>query len=168
MEEALFKSRAKPFPHEQAKRCRGIRDEEDVSYPETFISTASTAVWRERIRCHSWLPVWSSSGGEKVEVLCAKQHRRTVPPSNTAGSGLRVFCFTALIQSHAGRGRLWDCNSPHCRRIQLLQLPQGCSCCWGRAPHRGGHGVFLSLWGASGFVVNSESGHKPVFMGKSF
>lgn len=28
----------------------------------------------ERNLCHSRLPAWSSSGGEKVKVLCAEQH----------------------------------------------------------------------------------------------
>jgi len=44
VKEVLFKSSAKPFPHEQTKRYRGTTEEEDVSYPETLIGTASTAV----------------------------------------------------------------------------------------------------------------------------
>lgn len=105
---------------------------------------------------------------EKKSRCCVQNSRHTVPPSNTAGSGLRVFCFTALIQSHAGRGRLWDCNSPHCRRIQLLQLPQGCSCCWGRAPHRGGHGIFFVSLGCQWVCCELRIWAQTCIYGKKF
>lgn len=74
----------------------------------------------QRIRCHSWLPVWSSWRGEKVKVLCGKQHRCTETPSNTARSGLRVFGHCPDLSSHK---KLGD------------------SCCR-RAPHQGGHSIF--------------------------
>lgn len=113
--------------HFHMNRLRGIRDEEDVSYPETFISTASTAVWWERIHCHSWLPVWSSLGGEKVKVVCAKQHRCTVTPA-LPGQGLGDLVH-ALIQAHrkgmaVGLKISW-------------QLLQGGSCWWEKPPHQG-------------------------------
>lgn len=113
----------------------------------------------ERICWHPRLPVRSSRGGEKVKVVCAKQHRclkhRQVR--------IRRIWFTALIQSHTGRGRGWlgDCNSP------IL------SCCWERAPHQGAHSVvakeqIVSLgcpwvwWGLSIWAQICIYGKKPL------
>lgn len=100
-----LKSCTKPFPHEQAKRCRGITVEEEVSYPETLICAASTAVWlgndpRHR-QCRSWLPAWSTSGADKSKD---------------------IVCRTADVQGRDGREWLWGGSSG----LTLLCFPLGC------------------------------------------
>lgn len=74
-------------------------------------------------------------------------------PSNTARSGLRVFCFTALSQSHAGRGRLWDRNSPNsCWRSARAAM--GTRAVWHF--YRGANWLFVVP--VAVFAVNASSG----------
>lgn len=98
MEEALVKPSAKPFPHEQTKRYRGITDEEEVSYPETLIGTASTAVRlgngpRGHRRC-SWPPVGAHQVETKVKPLCAKQqmHSDSLKHCQVGIKGILLRC----------------------------------------------------------------------------
>lgn len=80
-----YKARNNPFPHEQAKRYRGSSGEKAVSYPETLIASASSAVLEKS--CDPplllLLSAWCLSGGDKswgglvvIQQLCSEYLKR--------------------------------------------------------------------------------------------